>query len=86
MSIDEANSILESSFENYKNIWEQVRFTAYIQASSMGAKLKAPKDLIKFTWDTDSDIDILPPEETEKRKQALLSFMQNANNIKEIKF
>ena len=51
MSVNEANAIIDSISDVEKVNWERVRWSAYIQALTAGAKLKSPQSLIKFQWE-----------------------------------
>jgi len=84
MSSFELDSILISINNNYKNVWEQTRFIAYIQASCFATKDLKPTDLIKFNWDTElteNQNNIISIEEIEIRKQAMLQSVISSLNL-----
>lgn len=62
MSNNEANAIIDSISDNNKTDWEKVRWLGYITALTQGAKLKDPKELIKFNWEQSDDEAIEPKD------------------------
>jgi hypothetical protein len=51
MCQEEVQAVLEAHYEEYQDRWNMARFTSFVQASSAGAKLNKPEDMIKFSWD-----------------------------------
>ena len=52
----EVVSLLKQHNLYYQEGWEKIRFSAYIDALSRGAKLKQPKDLITFNWEKAEEV------------------------------
>jgi hypothetical protein len=56
MTPEMVSAVLDGLQEQYENSWEQARFIAYVQAASAGVKINKPSDLIKFSWETEEEI------------------------------
>jgi 2,4-dienoyl-CoA reductase-like NADH-dependent reductase (Old Yellow Enzyme family) len=56
-----------------RDSWERCRLLGFWQLSSMGAKIKSPQELLKFTWEDAEVIDEeeVPEELTKEQIQAL---------------
>lgn len=78
MNWDEVNAILEEYNNQYKNEWEKIRWSAYINALGQGVKLKKPTDLIEFEWERKKDIDVnqYSKDELQRRQERLVQAKQ----------
>lgn len=61
--------IIKNENENYKNDWEKVRFSSLVTAQCNSSKQLKPTDILKFTWDSEGESEILKC--TENKKQDL---------------
>jgi hypothetical protein len=69
MSANEVQAIQKSIQEELRDLW-------FINATSMGAKIDKPSDLIKFSWETPEET----PEQTEEQIRIAQENLINAFN------
>lgn len=55
MKIYELEEVLEMLEYSYKQSWEQTRFNSFITAQMNSTKKIKPQDIIKFSWEKDSE-------------------------------
>lgn len=55
MKMYELEEILEILEYSYKQEWEQTRFNSFITAQMNSTKKIKPQDIIKFSWENDSE-------------------------------
>ena len=76
MSSNECSAVIDSYNQTYKNLWEQTRYIAFINAAVMSNKIKKPTDLLKFEWDIE-DIPI-SKEERIRMEQEMIDMFSNS--------
>jgi hypothetical protein len=64
MSQEEVSMILDAQYEEYQERWNQIRFLCYVTAASSfgGSKVKSPKELMKFPWDEEEQLQLTPEQ------------------------
>jgi hypothetical protein len=78
MSVFEADALLTQHYNDYKDQWEKTRLICYYSAAPH-IKIKM-SDIVNFTWDKE-EIEEISPQEVEKRKSDLLSFVQDKGKV-----
>jgi len=84
MSEWELEALMIGHSKKKRDSWEQCRFLAFVTASSMGAKLKSPADLIEFAWEKE-EVDMTEPFEKPSKdfiKQMAKQFEDELNKNK----
>ena len=84
MQFEEGEILLAEYNKDYQNGWEQTRWSAFVTACAMGAKLKKPTDLIVFNWEKTETPESrkLTPVELEEMKKEMSSSFENFINGK----
>lgn len=55
MRLYELEDLLDLTQYSYRQYWEQTRFNSYITAQVNSTKRLKPQDIIKFSWDNESE-------------------------------
>lgn len=81
MSYEDGLVLINEIDSKYKTAWEQTRWLAYVNASAMGAKLKRPTDLVKFSWEIENNVKVIDNRSNQEITQELKDIMKKGLNI-----
>ncbi len=80
MSMNEASYIIKKNEEDYINSWNQTRYIAYSVIQSQSTTPLKPTDILKFSWDEESEKIIQPIRSKEELIAYGLEMEKKHNN------